>query len=283
MTELSTGLEPEIGHGLDEASLHPAEVDLLCAYAEIAPPFPLRVPSLGATTAERRTVFGSARANLAARGLADHRGPRGVAADFVYLLRDGAGALDMIVTRRGQAVGALILARRDDALLISQDRARDNAQVRLRAMSVHDAVERMLRLVPDLNAAMAAPFSLPRDTIGRVHREIVGITATPGPDGRPRQIGADELDRLLSAHNLDEQLARRMVTNLQPVLGNGQAGVAVRRGYADEWTRSGEELRWLDTGRGRFRLAGMGDWMSVNPLTREELRGELRGLAQELW
>ncbi len=285
MTEMPTGLEPEADPAYRDtsgASLHPAEMDLLCTFAEVSPPFPLRVPAYGSTTAERRLMFQRARAGLDERGLADHRGPRGVAADFVHLLRDGSGSMDIVVARREQVRGALVLAQRDEALLVSQDMRGQAGRVHLLALSVRDAVDRLLAMVPDLAPAMAAPFSLPRRSLDQVHRAILAAT---DQDGAPRRLGADELDRLLRTHGIDEQTARRMVTHLQPVLGNGQAGVAVRRGYADEWTRSGEELRWLDTARGRFRLAGgtLGDWMSVNPLTRDELRGELRGLARELW
>ncbi|WP_228771660.1 ESX secretion-associated protein EspG [Actinokineospora iranica] len=254
------------------AWLHPAEVDLLCAFAEVAPPFPLRVHAYGGTLDERRAHFQRARAELAGRGLADHRGPRGVAADFVHLLREGVGSVDVMVAGRERARAALVLAQRDEALLVSQD---TRGPVRLLALSVRDAVERLVGMVPDLSAAMAAPFSLPRRAVEGAHRDILGAT---------HRLTADEMDRVLRAHGLDEQTARRMVTHLQPVLGNGQAGVAVRRGYAGEWTRSGPEVRWLDTARGRFSLgADAGDWMSVNPLTRDDLRGHLRALARELW
>ncbi|HVK25546.1 MAG TPA: ESX secretion-associated protein EspG [Actinokineospora sp.] len=254
--------------------LHPAEIDLLCSFGEVAPPYPLRVSSVGASLDERRNMFRTARARLAERGLADHRGPRGVAADFVHLLRDGAGALDLLVARKGSVARVLVLARREDALLVNQDGA--DGPVHLRALSLHDAVEQLQRLVPEHEAAMAAPFSVPRRAVEQVHREILAA--------RDR-LSADDLDRITQRHGLDEQTARRMATHLQPVLGNGQAGVAVRRGFADEWTRSGEELRWLDTARGRFRIAGgtLTDWMSVNPFSRDELRAELRTLAAELW
>ncbi|WP_172803358.1 ESX secretion-associated protein EspG [Alloactinosynnema sp. L-07] len=254
--------------------LHPAEIDLLCTFGEVAPPYPLRVRSLGASMEDQRDVFRTARSRLAERGLADHRGPRGVAADFVHLLREGAGALDMLVARKGSAARVLVLARREEALLVNQNGA--EGPVHLRALSLHDAVDQLQRLVPEHEAAMAAPFSVPRRAVEQVHREILGA--------RDR-LSADDLDRIMQRNGLDEQTARKMATHLQPVLGNGQAGVAVRRGYADEWTRSGEELRWLDTTRGRFRLAGgtLTDWMSVNPFTRDELRSELRTLAGELW
>ncbi|WP_285509782.1 ESX secretion-associated protein EspG [Actinokineospora sp. NBRC 105648] len=274
---MPTGLEPDAGHrGGVDAWLHPAEVDLLCTFAEVSPPFPLRVQVPG----DRRASFQVARAELARRGLSDSRGPRGVAADLVHLLREGNGSLDIMVARRDRARGALVLAQRDEALLVAQDLGPVGARVHLVRMATRDAVDALLDLVPDLGAALAAGFNLPRRSLDQAYRAILAAT---DDDGGPRRLGGDELDRLLRAHGIDEQTARRMTTHLQPVLGNGQAGVAVRRGYADEWTRSGAEVRWLDTARGRFRLAGDGDWMSVNPLPREELRGELRALARELW
>ncbi|WP_169735351.1 ESX secretion-associated protein EspG [Actinokineospora inagensis] len=275
MTELPTGLEPDSGNrGGAQALLHPAEVELLCTFAEVAPPFPLRINALG----DRRAAFGVARAELAARGLADGRGPRGVAGDFVHLLRDGAGALDLMVARRGQVRGALVLAQRDEALLVRQEIGAPGARVHLLALSLHDAVDHLVGAVPELDAAMAAPFSLPRRALDQVHREIQVATE------RDRRLGGDEVDALLRRHGIDDATARRMTTHLQPVLGNGQAGVAVRRGYADEWVRGSAEVRWLDTARGRFRLAdGDDEWMSVNPLGREELRSELRTLAADLW
>ncbi|UVS77160.1 hypothetical protein Actkin_00862 [Actinokineospora sp. UTMC 2448] len=260
----------EVDSGRRVAVLHPEEVDLLCAFAEVTPPFPLRIRSRGETEAERRAGFAQARARLAGRGLAGQDGPRGVAADFVHLVRHGAGSLDLIVSRRGKTSGAVVLAQRDDAVLVEQDMDRTNGAVRLLALSLHDAVDGLLRLVPDHPAPMAAPFSVPRAALERVHRAIVAA---------PRPLSADELDRLRAAHGLDDQSARRMLTHLQPVLGNGQTGVAVRRGAG--WERSGDELRWLDTARGRFRLGG-GEWMSVNPLGPEELRVQVRALAAEL-
>ncbi|MGX7825148.1 ESX secretion-associated protein EspG [Actinokineospora sp. 24-640] len=271
-----TGLATERDRGgARVAVLHPEEVDLLCAFAGVAAPFPVRIRSRGETEAERRAGFSRARARLAGRGLADHGGPRGVAGDFVHLLRQGGGALDLVVARRGRVAGAVVLAHREDAVLVEQDMDRACGPVRLLALPVRDAVDGLLRLVPDHPAAMAAPFSVSRTALERVHQAI--LTA-PGP------LNPDDLDRLRAAHGLDDQTARRMVTHLQPVLGNGQAGIAVRRGLAEEWTRTGEELRWLDTARGRFTLAGgAAEWMSVNPFGPDDLRAGVRALAGELW
>ncbi|WP_424184394.1 ESX secretion-associated protein EspG [Actinokineospora sp. G85] len=265
-TDFDGGAEP------DGAWLDPAEVDLLCAFAKVRPPFPLKIKPQGTTVGEQRARYAEARARLAAQGLAGARGPRGPAADLVRLLETGVGVVDVLVARRGRSLGALVLAERDDALLLTQAGA--GGRVHLLSLRTHTVLDHLLALVPDHPAALAAPFSLPRRALDSAHRAIQGA-------GRP--LSADELDRLLAEHGVDEQSARRLTTHLQPVLGNGQVGVAHPRGPG--WERGGPELRWLDTARGRFRLGGApgSEWMSVNPLSGDDLHLALRDLAGELW
>ncbi len=66
------------------------------------------------------------------------------------------------------------------------------------------------------------------------------------------------------------------------MLGNGQMDLATRGGYADQWRRTGTELRWLDTGRGRFQPADGegGRWLSVSPMHGNDLAAGVRGLAR---
>lgn len=49
--------------------------------------------------------------------------------------------------------------------------------------------------------------------------------------------------------------------------------------YTNDWRRLGEELRWLDAERGRFKLTGGSEWTSVNPLFAIELSSAVRQLA----
>jgi hypothetical protein len=251
-----------------------AEVDLLCATAGVAPPFPLRVPSAGATSAERRAVLRAASERLAARGLADERGPLGVAEAFVYLLRDARTTLDLVLSGGLATLGALLLVRRDLAVLVTQEFAAES--VSMAELSFDDAVDELLWLVPDHGAALAAPFSLPKAVLGRVYRALL--------DRQGKPLGLDEWEHLLAAHGIDDRLARRLVTHLQPVVGNGQMGLAVRGGYANQWRRAGAELRWLDTERGRFQLVDTDDggWLSVNPMHAHDLASAVRGLAWSL-
>jgi hypothetical protein len=253
-----------------------AEVDLLCAAAGVAPPFPLRVPSDGATSTERRAVLRAAGERLAARGLADERGPLGVAEAFVYLLKDVAVTLDLVLSVRADVFGAVLLTRQDLAVLVTQELSAPES-VSMAEFRFDDAIEELLWLIPAHEAAMAAPFSLPKAALDRVYRALLAR--------QDRPLGAAEWEELLSTHGIGDRLAQRLVTHLQPVLGNGQMGLAARGGYANQWRRTrAAELRWLDTRGGRFQLvdAEDGDWLSVNPMHGHDLAAAVRGLALSL-
>ncbi|OLF15622.1 ESX secretion-associated protein EspG [Actinophytocola xanthii] len=257
--------------------LLPVEVDLLCAFAEVEAPFPLEVPASGQTEIERRYRYREAREQLTARGLADENGPLGVAEDFVFLVRSGTGVLDLVLATEKVSFAAAVLTHRDESLLVTQDFADPDGVIRMKAATLDDAVDDLMKLVPRVEAPMIAPFSLPRRALEDAFTAM--MARMPEDGGRPEQMTAQEVDDLLRSHGVDDRVARRMVSVLQPVLGNGQAGNARRDDSEDQWQRLGEELRWLDTERGRFKLAGDDAWMSVNPLSREEIRKELRSMA----
>jgi hypothetical protein len=252
-----------------------AEVDLLCTAADAAPPFPLRVPSSGVTALERRAVLRSAGERLAARGLADARGPLGVAEAFAYLLQDARMTLDLVLSIGADTAGVVLLARQDLAVLVTQDLSTPD-RVSMAELPFDDAVDELLWLIPDHDAALAAPFSLPKAALGQVYRALL--------QRQGRSLGVGEWEELLARHGITDRLARRLVTHLQPVLGNGQMGLATRGGYANQWRRAGAELRWLDTDRGRFQLVDTDDggWVSVNPLHGQDLASAVRGLALSL-
>jgi hypothetical protein len=252
------------------APLHPVEVDLLCVFAEVEAPFPLEIPASGETDVEQRAMFASAREQLADRGLADANGPLGVAEDFVFLLRSCTGVLDMVLAREDLGLGAAVLVHRDEALLVTQDLASEDKMIRMKPATLDEALDDLVRLVPRVDAPLTAPFSLPRQALEAAFQALVA---------RNEPLTQQEVDEVLRSQGIDERVTRRMVSYLQPVLGNGQVGVARRDETEDQWTRVGDELRWLDTERGRFRLAGDVEWMSVNPLPRDEVRSEIRRLA----
>jgi hypothetical protein len=269
--------------------LHPVEVELLCEFAEVAAPFPLEIPSFGQTEVERLVMYAGAREMLTERGLADDSGPLGVADDFVYLLRNATGVLDLVLAKENPTLAAAVLTYRDEALLVTQDPAEPDHMIRMKAVTLDEAVDDLLRLIPSLDGPPVAPFNLPRRAVADAFSAMLARVPEAAANSSdvdttaearvPGPLPAEEIDELLSAHGLDERVVRRMVSNLQPVLGNGQAGVAKRDTTEDQWHRAGEELRWLDTPKGRFRLAEDGGWISVNPMTPDELRSGLRRLA----
>lgn len=255
--------------------LHPVEVDLLCTFAEVDAPFPLEVASTGHTEVERQVMFHGAREHLTERGLADEQGPLGVAEDFVYLLRSATGVVDLVLATEEIGFAAVVLSYQEEALLVTQDMHDPLRAIRMKALTVDDAVDALLYLVPELDAAMTAPFSLPRRAVTEVFE--VMMSRMPEPSA-PDQMSSGEIEELLRSHGIEDRMTRRMLTHLQPVVGNGQAGLARRDDTEDQWHRDGEELRWLDTERGRFQLAGDAEWLSVNPLPRADIRAEFRRL-----
>lgn len=252
------------------APLHPVEVDLLCVFAEVEAPFPLEIPASGNTDVEQRVLFKAAREQLTDRGLADANGPLGVAEDFVFLLRSCTGVVDMVLAKEELTLAAAVLVHRDEALLVTQDLASEEQMIRMKPVTLDEALDDLVRLVPPVEAPMTAPFSLPRRAVEAAFTAMME---------RGESLMAQEVEEVLRQQGIDDRITRRMVSYLQPALGNGQVGTARRDETEDQWARFGEELRWLDTERGRFRLAGDDEWMSVNPLPREEIRSEIRKLA----
>jgi EspG family len=265
----------------EDVALHPVEVDLLCTFAEVDPPFPLQIPETGRTELERALMFRGARAQLAERGLADDEGPLGLADEFVHLLRFGSGVLDLVVAEEKTTVGAVVLVERSDALVVVQRAADPFGTVVLRQCSLDDAVEELMRIIPRLGAAQMTPFTLPRKALQAAFEAMIADMPTED-SARPRKLPPHKVEEILGQHGISDRVSRRMVQYMQPVLGNGQAGVARRTDAGDDWNRVSDEVRWLDTEHGRYQLDGDGEWMSVNPLAPDETRAALRKLAAML-
>jgi hypothetical protein len=84
---------------------------------------------------------------------------------------------------------------------------------------------------------------------------------------------------------VDATTAGKLVALLHPLEGYGQLGVTRPAGDGKD-VRVGDELSWIDTSLGRYRIAsttGPGDgadrdgWVSINPLHPDELFSVLRG------
>lgn len=266
----------------DPVTLHLVEVDLLCTLAEVRPPFPLNVPSTGTVAEERREMFGAARRQLAARGLAGDRGPQGEAALFVRLLRNGAGTVDLVFADRGISKGAVVLIGGQRAMIVAQSPDEPGRPVRMAQVDTDTAVRELLGMLPAVPAGDIPPFQVPlppvRKLFGALDRRRRAAADEPEP------LSDTDMDSLMWESGVDDRTASRLVTTMRNVTGSGQIGAAVWQPGPGRWKRLGDETRWIDTGHGRFRLSESEDqqWASVNPFSRNDARAELRKLAAAL-
>ncbi|HEX9338001.1 MAG TPA: ESX secretion-associated protein EspG [Pseudonocardiaceae bacterium] len=261
----------------DPVVFHPVEVDLLCSLGEVRAPFPLDIPSTGTTGEERRHVFGVAREQLTARGLADDRGPQGVAAVFVRMLRSCAGTVDIVVAENGHNSGAVALVDELHALLVTQSPKDPDRMVQMVELATDDAVRELLALVPMLPAGTVPAFTVPLPPVRKVFQSLDQRRRV----GQSESLSDDDIDSLLWESGVDERMASRLVDTMRQVTGSGQVGATRWLAGPDRWERLGDEPHWVDTGRGRFRISQSADglWASVSPFSRTDIRAELRKLA----
>jgi hypothetical protein len=220
------------------------ELDLLAANAGVRFPFPLRVPEFGRIPGEREVLLAAAGVTLRARGLAGERGPIGVAAEVVTALREHRGTVDLVLTEPEGVVAVVAVVYRSWTLICRQRLTGDQATsgARIRRVAQNALADELLRMVPDVAPAVVMPITL-----------------------RPEGGSPGDVDELR--------------TLLPELTGAGQLG-ATRRGSWGAAIRTGTELSWLDSPRGRVRVHRADDgWTSVNSLRKSELRAALDNLA----
>jgi hypothetical protein len=221
------------------------ELDLLATHAGARFPFPLRVPEFGRIEGERAVLLAAAGATLRGRGLAGERGPVGPANEVVTALREFRGTVDLVLAAPDAVVGAVAMVYRSWALICGQPLTGDPAApVLVRRVAQNALADELIGMVPEVAPAHAMPITLPPDSVNHADPAVL-----------------EELGGLLPE-----------------LTGRGQLG-ATRR-VAGAVTRSGTELSWLDSPRGRVRVDRAADgWMSVNPLQCNNIRFALDDLA----
>jgi ESAT-6 protein secretion system EspG family protein len=244
-TQVSTDDVPTTADSAEAGMVHfgLVELDLLAAHAGVRFPFPLRVPEFGRIPGEREVLLAAAGVTLRARGLAGERGPIGVAAEVVTALREHRGTVDLVLTEPEGVVAVVAVVYRSWTLICRQrlTGAKATTGARIRRVAQNALAGELLRMVPDVAPAVVMPITL---------RPEGGTSAD-----------VDELSVLLPE-----------------LTGAGQLG-ATRRGTGGG-IRTGTELSWLDSPRGRVRVHRADDgWTSVNSLRKSELRAALDNLA----
>lgn len=213
------------------------ELDLLAAHAGARCPFPLRVPEFGRIAGEREVLLAAAGATLRARGLADVRGPLGVAAELVTALGEHRGAVDLVLAGPDSVIGVAAMVYGDRALICGQPLTETpTAGVWVRRVLRNVLADELMAMVPQVAPAQVMPITFRPDDADRVDSAV--------------------LDGLVSV--------------LGELTGSGQLGAS---SHGTGETRSETELSWLDGPRGRVRVSSApGGWVSVNPLRRNDLR-----------
>jgi hypothetical protein len=241
------------------------ELDLLATFAGARPPFPLQVPSFGRVRPERELLLGAAGDTLRLRGLADGDGPLALADRLVALLARRRGAVDLVLGGPGWESGAVAMADRAGAVLCLQRFNPDEHHIVDAYQVERDALaEELYALVPQLSGGSAIPIRLPLRAMRAAHQVLTRA------DG--------DLHGVLRDGGVDPAAASKLASMLHPLEGYGQMGVT-RPGADGEDVRVSDELSWIDTPAGRYRVGSADGWVSVNPLHPDELVAVLRDFA----
>ncbi|GAA3362434.1 ESX secretion-associated protein EspG [Saccharopolyspora gregorii] len=227
--------------------LSAVEFDLVSGALDLGrAPYPLRVPSIGATGGERAARTAAAFRALAERGLATGDRLDAELEGLLRLLAVHEISVD-VVGHVGGTIRALAAADRRSGVLA----VLDGDRLSLRGFR------------PGALAAVVAGVLPPADPgKGRsltVRQEVLAKAADeddPGDD--PFGGDLDEHTALVRA-GVSEQDAAALVELAENRRGGGQLGV--RRGGA----RARTLISWLDTAQGRYLLIGERGWLSIMP------------------
>ncbi|GAB3493207.1 ESX secretion-associated protein EspG [Amycolatopsis cihanbeyliensis] len=258
--------EPPVEHGVPFSL---PELDLLATFAGERFPFPLRVPSFGRIEGERKALLGGAAQALSERGLATARGPVGAAADLVTALREHRSTVDLVVVDRGKATGVLAMVHGRRAVVCRQSIGGTPGPVAVTRVTATALTDEFTNRIPRVEAAPAAPITLPPGVVGDATRLLENTAGIAAPRKRVRT--------LIRERGGDEAAVDALVELVPPVTGRGQLGTVVRRAGGAERPL---ELSWLDSPQGRIRVDNDArGWVSINPLRRGELVRVLREAA----
>jgi hypothetical protein len=246
------------------------ELDLIATFAGADFPFPLRIPSFGRIAGEREVLFATAGHTLFLRGLATDREPIGPAAELVTALREYRGTVDLVLTDAEGTHGVVALVYRSWAMICDQRLDGDLAStVRVRRVPETALVGELLALVPEVAPARSMPISLPARAVHTAVRLIEDVEEDREKERRLRELVRDS--------GGDPDVLDQLVGLLPELTGRGQLGATRRTG---ESVRTGTELSWLDSPKGRVRVDRATDgWVNVNPLRQATVRFAIEDLA----
>lgn len=248
------------------------------AAARVRPPFPLSVPSVGATVEDRDDMRSLVFGRLAGRGLVNADGNRLAPSwdDLFAALAEPDLAVDVVGTLDGPVRG--LAAVRGDAAALAVQEGTSVAVTPIRPDAV---VEAAVALLPD------APAGPGRHVSGRLAaiRAYLDGGTTPGhheddEDADPLAGSHDRSERqALAAAGMRPDDALLLLSLANGRVAGGQFGVAV--GGPGPARRATPPLSWFDTDEGRYLMTNDGEWLTVEPADGPTLVAHLHGMAAD--
>lgn len=237
-----------------EFLLTPRELDVLWHHLGLGRlPYPLDVPSLGATEEERR--------RLRAQVLEEHGEPDPRLVGLLRLLAEHEVAVDA-VAHVDRAVRAVAVSDGERGAMAVIDRGSVGVlEVRPTALA-----RSIVEVLPDGSAGPGNALSLRLETL----RAAVALQEEQDDD-EDDPWGGGELDerealRKAGLSREDATVVGELATSR---VAGGQFGVTVGGGYRR--TRAGTLITWFDTHQGRYLMVHEDGWLSLAPTDNDRI------------
>jgi hypothetical protein len=240
-----------------EFLLSPREFDVLWHELRLGRmPYPLDVPSEGATEQERRVLREKTLDELRQRGLAGDDRLEG----YLRLLDDHDVSVDA-VAGLDRTVRALAVSNGGRAVLAIID----GDQIGLLAIRETGIAREIVRVLPDGEPGPGRAVNVRVETL----RQAVTLQETGEQDDAEEPWGAaeDEMDdrQALQQAGLSAQDARQVDELASNRVAGGQFGVTQGR------QRSGVVINWFDTHQGRYLMVNSDGWLSLSPTDNDRI------------
>ncbi|WP_434445049.1 ESX secretion-associated protein EspG [Lentzea sp. E54] len=237
-----------------EFLLSPREFDVLWHELRLGSmPYPLDVPSEGATEQERRVLTERTLAELSSRGLVGNDRLE----EYLRLLDTHDVSVDA-VAGLDRTVRALAVSngRRAVLAIIDDDR------VGLLEIRETGLAREIVKVLPDAVPGPGTPVNVRVETL----QEAVALQAADDA-GADEPWGSDEVDErhALQQAGLSAQDAKQFEELASNRVAGGQFGVTLGR------QRSGVVINWFDTHQGRYLMVNSDGWLSLSPTDNDRI------------
>ncbi|GGU57657.1 ESX secretion-associated protein EspG [Lentzea flava] len=240
-----------------EYLLSPREFEVLWRTLRLGRmPYPLDVPSEGATEQELRTVQATTLAELRARGLADDER----LGDLLRLLDDHEVSVDAVLGL-DRTVRALAASSGDQAVLALIDGDR----VGLAEIRPTGLAREIVRVLPEGEPGPGNAMSVRAEVL----QQAAALQEAEDDEEFDDPWGAadEELDdsQALQRAGLSAQDARQLGELAANRVAGGQFGVTHGRQRADV------VINWFDTHQGRYLVVNSDGWLSLSPADNDRI------------